>query len=405
MVEKPDSNLVVVMGRSESEGVNLDDNLLIIEIDGSSGNIIDNLGKQLSANGRLLPHQIISTDTSIIIGGELETNTDRNVFLAELNIADYRLIRQAWFGKTNQADYYGNLLPTSDGGFLLGWMQTGVYPEYFGLLKLDKNFHQEWKEGLYAPYARASSRSRMKLLEIPNCEGYMILAGTDEYANSVLLQINTLGNVQWAKRYIASDALGGQGISFQDMAWDGHNGVTLLGINGTKLNSNGYPEYVDYQVLNVDYAGQMHWQRKVADLKVTIPTAPSYNLYVTKLMQTGDGGYLAAIPGNVGDEVHLVKFDSMGMDGCVMTNTNISEEERMSFFSVDLNIQTTLDGPTALQSTSDYSFNIAAPTVNVSSLNCGLVVGGPVIAAFSADDYTIPVDQPPTIHNLSTGAT
>jgi len=74
-------------------------------------------------------------------------------------------------------------------------------------------------------------------------------------------------------------------IAFHDMVWDGNNGVTLLGVNGTQIGAFNYPTAVDYQLLNVDFEGQMRWQRKVTDIDVVIPSDPDYNLINTKIFQ------------------------------------------------------------------------------------------------------------------------
>jgi len=404
-IEKSDGTLLIVMGRSESGGSTSDDNLLLVEVDGTDGTIINGLGKQLSTNGRLLPHQIIATDTSYIIGGEYEINNERDVFLLELKATDYSITKQIWIGDDNRQDYYGHLTPTADGGFMMGWIQSGAFPEYFGVIKLDGNLQEEWREGLSSNYARPGSRSRMRILEVPDCGGYLILGNSDEYANTTLININVLGNVLWAKRYNTPDYFDGQLISFQDMVWDGKDGVTLLGVNGTKLNSNNYPDAVDYQLLNVGFDGEMNWKRKVTDLQVKIPTDPGYNLYVTKLLLAADGGYLAMIPGSVGDETHLIKADALGMDGCVMTNTNINEADISISFNVTLGINRTLAAPPVIQTSTDYPFNISIPVVNVTAPKCGNITGGEVIAAYCAENYTLLTNNAPVITNLSRGAT
>ncbi len=403
-VEKSDKNILIVLGFSPSSGTVEDDNLLIIEVDGTNGSIINNTSKQLISTGRLMPFQIIATDTSYIISGAYQNNGAQNLFLVQLKAVDFSILNQVWIGDATRSDYYGDLIQTSDGGLLFGWTQSGVYPEYFNLLKLDGNFQEEWKEGLYSYTARAGSRSRMELLEIPNCGGYMVLADANEYANSTLVHINVLGNIQWAKRYSTPDALDGALISFQDMVWDGNNGITLLGINGTALNSNNYPTSVDYQLINVSFDGQLNWKRKINDLNVIIPSGPSYNLFTMDLLATADGGYLAAIPGADGGETHLIKTDSMGIDGCVMGNTNINEEDITSTFNIALSIIDTLANPPVIQSAADYPFNIGAPNVTISAPKCGNI-GNDLIAAYSADNFTILVNTSPVITNLSRGAT
>jgi len=403
-VEKSDGNILITIGVSASSGTIEDDNLLIIEVDGSDGSFINNSAKQLEVTGRLMPFQIIATDTSYIIGGAYQNNGAQNLFLLHLKATDFSIIDQIWIGNDARSDFYGDLIATSDGGFLFGWAQSGVYPEYFNLIKLDKDFQEEWKEGLYVNNARPGSRSRMELLEIPDCGGYMILADADEYANSALVKVNVLGNIQWAKRYGAPDALDGEFIAFLDMVWDGNNGVTLLGLNGTALNSNNYPTAVDYQMINVTFDGQLNWTRKVNGLNLIISSDPNYNLFTTDLLAAADGGYLAAIPGADGGETHLIKTDSMGIDGCVMDNTNINEEDITSSFNIELSIINSLANNPVIQSISDYPFNISSPVVTVSTPKCGNI-GNTLIAAYTADDFTILVNTSPTITNLSRGAT
>jgi len=207
------------MGRAESGDSN--DNLLLIELDGATGSIVNSAGKQLSTNGKLMPYKIIATDTSYIIGGGYQNGTDKDIFLVQLKASDLSIQNQLWVGDNNRDDFFGDIITTDvNGGFMLGWIQSGSSPQHFALMKLDEHLQMEWREGLANYKFFPGSRSRMQLKEIPNCEGYMILADGDEYANSALLKVNTLGNISWVKRYNTPDAFNGQLISFQDMVGD-----------------------------------------------------------------------------------------------------------------------------------------------------------------------------------------
>ena len=407
--ETANGNILIALGNSASNGATPDDHLMLIEVNGTNGRIVNNgtngqvainTAKKYSLAGRLMPYQIIATADSYLIGGSYQVDNGQDVFLLKLDTSDLSITDQAFFGDDDHFDYYGDLSLSSDGGYVLGWIQTGgPSPSYFAMTKLDADFEEEWREGISSYRARPSTRSRMKIEEIPECGGYMVLADSDEYENSILLRLNELGNVIWAKRYIAPESM----ISFQDMVWDGNEGVTLLGVNGTKLNSNAYPESVNYQVLNVGFDGQMNWKRKVADLDVIIPTFPSYNLYVTKLLLSGDGGYLAAIPGGDGGETHLIKMDSFGLDGCVMEASNITEEDVSNTFSLNLAINNTHSTTPNISVASDLGFSLGAPIVTLSDPKCGNV-GNTLVAAFCAEEYTLAVGTAPDITNLSRGA-
>jgi len=402
--ELENGNYLVAMGLADNSGSAADDDLLLIEIDGSDGSILNNASTRLAINGRLKPHQIIVTDSSYIIGGGYQNQFEQDIFIAEISKTDYSLMNQHWLGANNRHDYYGELLPTSDGGFLMGWIQAGTYPEHFVMAKLDGNFQVEWKEGLFAFNNRPGLRSRLSLVEMPNCEGYMILATANEYANSALLKMNTLGNIVWAKRYSVPSSFSGQLIAFQDMTWDGHEGVTMIGINGTTFNSNLYPETVDYQILNVGFDGETNWQRKVTDLRVTIPSDANYNLLTTKILATNDGGYLLSVPGEGGGETHLIKTDSLGIDGCSITNTIINEEDISGSFTTDLEVVVDQAPVRTIQKIADYQFTVGTPFVAVSTPACGMV-GDSLIAAFDLEEAYIPVDSIPVTTNLSRGAT
>ncbi len=403
-IEKSDGTLLFVMGHSPSGGAIAHDDLLLIEVDGNDGTIINNTSRRLSVDGRLIAHQIIPTDTSFIIGGVYQNIGTQHIFLVDIDASDYNINKQIWFGDDNLYDYYGDLLPTADGGYLMGWIQAGDYPDQFGLMKLDKDFQKEWQQGLFSYLIRPGLRSRINLLEAPNCGGYLILADADEYANSSLMKINPLGNILWAKRYTNPNALDGQLISFQKMVWDGNDGVTLLGINGSKLNSNNYPEAVDYQLLNVDFEGQMQWKRSIADLNLILPSNPSYNLYVADLITTADGGYLASIPGGDGGETHLIKTDSMGLDGCVTTNTTITEEDISTSFEIEFGRNATLQNPPIIQVGAEFPFDLVSPIIAVTTPACGLI-GNELIAAFELSTNIIAINTAPNISNLSQGAT
>ena len=401
-IEKSDGNILIVMGREESGSTN--QNLLLIEVDGTNGNIVNSMGKQLATDGILMPYKIIATDTSYLIGGGYQNGIEKNIFVVQLNAADLSIEKQLWVGDNNRSDFFGDLIATeSNGGFLLGWIQSGTNPQHFALMKLDENLQLEWKEGLANYKFFTGSRSRIQLKEIPNCEGYMVLADGDEYANSALLKLNTLGNISWVKRYNTPDFFNGQLISFQDMVGDGNNGVTMIGINGTTLH-NGYPETVDYQLINVGFDGQINWTRKVTGLDLILPSAPNYNLIVTKILLAADGGYLISLPGGDGGETHLVKTDSLGIDCCVMANTNIAEEDITSSFYTNLSINTTLSTPPVIASAADYSFNIGAPITLIYPPKCTLEKNS-VIAAFKIESRTIPINTTPEITDISRDAT
>lgn len=406
-IEQMDGDILIAMGQtnatSENNGT---DHLVFLEIDGTDGTLINNIGYQFDIIGQLIPHQIMKTDTSYIIGGERFFNNQKDVFLLQIKANDFSIINQLWIGEESRQDYYGELISTADGGYLMGWFQAGAYPEYYGLMKLDSSFQKEWTEGLSSNFSRPGLRSRMRIVEVPDCEGYLILADADEYANSTLVKVNVLGNVLWAKRYHVPNPTGDQLIAFHDMVWDGNHGVTLLGVNGTQLGAYNYPTAVDYQLLNVNFSGQMQWQRKVTDLDVIIPNDPGYNLVNTKILRTADGGYLTSIPGGTGGPNHLIKMDSMGIDGCVMANTSIQEEDISNSFNINLTIIDTLVTDPIIQSIAAIAPNFEnASTVSLSIPRCENTSISPVIAAFTAKSFTLPVDALPMITNLSRGAT
>ena len=403
--ELANSNALVVMGLSETDLSNANDQILFIEIDGIDGSIVENTSKRIGLpSGRLLPKQIIERDSSFIIGGTYKHQDEQSIFFVEVDKLNFEIDNQHWFGNDALKDYYGDIIPTSEGGYLLGWIQSGQGSSHYTIAKLDSDFNLSWQQGITPSGVVTGLKSRINFIELPNCGGFMVMTSPNASSYSSLIKLNLFGNVLWGKKFLANYDTGDQLICFHKMIDDQQNGVTLLGSNRLNVNANSYPEKVDYQLANIDYQGNIKWNRKVKSSNTVMPSTVNYNLFAMDIENTYEGGYIFALPQFTGAQTKIMKVDNKGIDGCAMTQSQIEVEDISSSFNVNLDIITLSEDSLTITGNIDYAFEEGEVPIVSESPFCGNI-GNDLIASYKLESKTIFLGTTPEVIDLSRGST
>jgi len=202
-------------------------------------------GGQYGENGyKILP----TSDGGFIIGGDTLSYGAGNGDLWLIKINDTGSIEwQKVYGGPSY-DYFKNLIITSDGGYLLmGITQSfGAGGFDIWLIKLDSSGNVAWQK----VYGGTAYDYGKRIIE--TADGYMILGHTNTPGNFDLwvLKIDTNGNLVWQKTY------GGDGTELSyDMAAVG-NGYILMGFT-TSWGAGGY----DVWLVAINNTGAIEWQR------------------------------------------------------------------------------------------------------------------------------------------------
>ena len=416
ITEKEDGNILLVHTKDKNQSSTPYHNLSIIEIDGNSGMMIGNQGKEIETQGDLLPRQIITVGNGYIIGGDAVRNGQKDVFFIKLDTS-LAITVQEWVGDTTKGDQYSQLIPTADGGYLLGFTQW-AYPgyRYAAMVKYDSLFQRQWKQGIHSSYSGftgISDQSRLRMVEIPECGGYMVLIAPGPWGDSYLFRTDFMGTPLWAKRYSTDDVSYPsiptlEIVLFHEMVWDGIDGVTLLGLivsDATITPGFGLINGFEYQLTNFDLDGNIRWKNKIPDLDVNFPHDQASLWYSNKIIRTSDGGYLSMIPSKYGygSETLLQKTDRLGLDVCHTQPTTLEGENILHTFQIRNTFTDTILSPPSFNFVGEYSFMNYTPNLWVDTI-CPAFSLKEVVAAFIVNEQYVLQNDTVGICNLSRGA-
>ena len=141
------------------------------------------------------------------------------------------------------------ILPTSDGGFIIGGdtLSYGAGSGDLWLIKINDTGSIEWQK-VYG----GSSYDYFENLIITSDGGYLLMGITQSFGaggyDIWLLKIDSSGNVVWQKTY------GGTAYDYGKVVVETADGYIILG----HTNANGN---FDFWVLKIDHTGKLLWQK------------------------------------------------------------------------------------------------------------------------------------------------
>jgi hypothetical protein len=202
------------------------------------------------------------------------------------------------WSKTYLGQIGKSLVKTNDDGFILCGQATQSYLDIY-VTKTDNLGNTIWTQliGLDSAYATCSQIKQ-------TLDGGYIIVGSSQVSNVqdlLLLKIDSLANVQWAKTYGGVDLDVGNDV---EQTSDG--GYIVTGITCSFGDSIG-----DAYLLKTDSVGNLLWSKTYGD------TGKDQGCSVK---QTNDGGFLVAGGTWISGGVYLIKTDTNGNAGCYEGN-------------------------------------------------------------------------------------
>jgi hypothetical protein len=182
---------------------------------------------------------------------------------------------------------------TSDGGYIIsGFTSDSLGVDAAYVVKTDYLGQLQWSEAL----SDTTFEPRARVIHETSDGGYIVI-GYDYASYIVLWKLDGMGNITWAKRFIAGTAPTQVYCNYGEPTSDG--GYIIIG-NVVIWPSNN----VDAELIKIDSNGNLTWAKIIGN------GGPDGGNYVT---QTSDGGYI--ITGTTGypaTNITLVKSDSTG---------------------------------------------------------------------------------------------
>jgi hypothetical protein len=284
------------------------------------GNEYDVLRKMLRTQD--LGYLLAGESSSPISGEQLEDSRGGGDFwLLKIDATDNKQWSKRYGG--NSTEILGAIISTPDGGYLLGGgsesdrsgersQANRGYYDYW-IVKTDANGQKQWDK------AFGGSNADVLTAILPTADGGYLLGGRSDSPVSGemteasrgesdywIVKLDKHGNKQWDKRY------GGDDNDYLYAMLPTPDGGYVLGgssassISGdkTEANRDGFGGGYDYWIVKIDSSGAKQWDRaNVGDTTREL----------TAMLSTEDGGYLVA--GNHGSRINdygIVKLDSTG---------------------------------------------------------------------------------------------
>ncbi|MDQ4141511.1 MAG: T9SS type A sorting domain-containing protein [Bacteroidota bacterium] len=251
-----------------------------------------------------------TADGGYILGGSSNSPVSGDKSFTASGQYDYWIIKldasgnKQWdksFGGSSN-DYLKALVPTRDGGYLLGGTsdspvsgRTGYNKttgskglQDYWLVKVDANGNKQWDKTL-----GGSSYDYLQSIQPTNDNGFILAghsyssgsgdksAGSKGYADFWILKVDGNGNKQWDKSFG-----GKQEENLEACVQTTDGGYLLAGISNSPTSSDkseGSNGFSDYWIVKVDGAGNKKWDKTFGG---------NNNDYLQGITQTFDNGFL-----------------------------------------------------------------------------------------------------------------
>jgi len=264
-----------------------------------SGKILSK--KQLAFNSawdNIQLHSFIETSDGnfIAVGSLLNLGQDAFVvkFNSDLSVSWYKI-----FSGTN-GDSFSDVIPSSDGNFLLFGNKGGSNPNGGVIIKMDNSKNVIWQKFHVNTY----NLHEVKLFN----DGNIVLKSSfhdfTKYSDGALIKINQNGGIIWEKHYGANGD-----EKFNDFVETSDGGIMVVGeIRSYSQNCSNNDASNDCSrngyILRIDSSGNELWSIAVANF------SDDYS-WLNSIIKTSSGRYLA-VGSAGGHESWLLEFDING---------------------------------------------------------------------------------------------
>ena len=276
---------------------NMDD-ILIVKLDGTSGNVIWNKKIHLRNFDRATS-VVEDNDGNYVLTG-FTSSDDANksdVFFGKVDPQGNVLTKKA-IRITKNYDGGYSISKTADGGFIIGGEAGHSHNEDFMMLKVDQNGNKQWSK----KFSDHPDNSAYDAIEASDGNFYLVGKKriVDRYEDIRIIKTNSKGNKIWDKTYGGDKDDIGEGIIESE-------NNTFVVVAGTFSYGKGG----DVMLMNINSDGELIWQNNYGGDKFEgLRVYDGNSVSGRHLTKTPNGGFL--VSGSKGGGMWVFKTNSSG---------------------------------------------------------------------------------------------
>ena len=276
---------------------NMDD-ILIVKLDGTSGNVIWNKKIHLRNFDRATS-VVEDNDGNYVLTG-FTSSDDANksdVFFGKVDPQGNVLTKKA-IRITKNYDGGYSISKTADGGFIIGGEAGHSHNEDFMMLKVDQNGNKQWSK----KFSDHPDNSAYDAIEASDGNFYLVGKKriVDRYEDIRIIKTNSKGNKIWDKTYGGDKDDIGEGIIESE-------NNTFVVVAGTFSYGKGG----DVMLMNINSDGELIWQNNYGGDKFEgLRVYDGNSVSGRHLTKPPNGGFL--VSGSKGGGMWVFKTNSSG---------------------------------------------------------------------------------------------
>jgi len=304
-VIKTSSGDYVVVGTSISWEWPMPDNMddiLIVKLDGTSGNVIWN--KKIHLRNFDSGTSIVEdNDGNYVVTGFTSSNaeTKSDVFFGKIDPQGNVLAKKA-INISNKYDGGYSISKTADGGFVIGGEAGHHHNGDFMILKVDQNGNKKWSK----KFSDHEVNSAFDAIEASDGNFYLVGSKriVNKYEDIRIIKTNSKGKKIWDKTY------GGDKDDIGESIIEAENN-TFVVVAGTF----SYGKSGDVMLMKINGDGMVTWQKNYGGDKLDkLREYDGNSVSGRHLTKTPNGGYLVSGYSRSYGGMWVFKTDSAGSD-------------------------------------------------------------------------------------------
>jgi len=261
---------------------NMDD-ILIIKLDGTSGNVIWNKKIHLENYDRATS-VVEDKDGNYVLTGFTSSNDNNksDVFFGKVDPQGNVLLKTA-INITSKYDGGYSISKTADGGYIIGGEAGSNHDEDFMMLKVDQNGNKKWSKMFSDGHVDTSAYDAIEA-----SDGNFYLVGSkrivDRYEDIRIIKTNSKGKTIWDKTYGGDKEDIGEGIIESE-------NNTFVVVAGTF----SYGKAGDVLLMKINSDGEVIWQNNYGGDKLDkLREYDGNSVSGRHLTKTPNGGFLVS---------------------------------------------------------------------------------------------------------------
>jgi len=278
---------------------NMDD-ILIVKLDGTSGNVIWN--KKIHLRNYDRGTSIVEDNDGNYVFTGFTSSDDANksdVFFGKVDTQGNVLTKKA-INISNNYDGGYSISKTADGGFVIGGEAGHSHNEDFMILKVDQNGNKKWSQ----KFSDHEDNSAFDAIEASDGNFYLVGSKriVNKYEDIRIIKTNSKGKKIWDKTYGGDKEDIGEGIIESE-------DNTFVVVAGTF----SYGKAGDVLLMKINSDGKVIWQNNYGGDKLDkLREYDGNSVSGRHLTKTPDGGYLVSGSSRSFGGMWVFKTDSSG---------------------------------------------------------------------------------------------